>query len=435
MSGHRPDSVLRVRGGRELNGRIPIGGSKNASLPILTACLLTSERVRIRNLADVTDTKAMLDILRAIGCEVEAGGTTVAIKATSATGDVPVDLAGRMRASIVLLGPLLARTGQVRLPMPGGDAIGRRRIELHLNGLWRMGAEVEEREQAIIASARRLRGARIVFDMPTVTGTENVMMAAVLAEGRTEVLNAAREPHVQDLARFLTRLGARIEGAGTEHLVIDGVDQLGAGEHTVTSDYLEAGTYAMAVGATGGEAELEAAPAADLDVPLLKLQQAGIEVEATDRRLRVARRREIGSVDLITWVHPGFATDLQPQYMALMSQARGRSVISEYIFENRFQHVGELRRMGAEIEQLDGRTAVVHGPRRLRGSEVAVPDIRSGAALVIAALCAEGESTIHHPWHVDRGYPDLVGKLASLGADISRETAAVARPAQPGHDE
>lgn len=431
-----PDTVLRVRGGRELRGRIAIGGSKNASLPILAACLLTAQRVGLSNLADITDTRVMLDILRELGCEVELQGTSGAVRAEKPQGEVPVDLAGRMRASIVLLGPLLARTGHVHLPMPGGDAIGRRRIELHLNGLWRMGAEIEEREREITANCRRLHGARIVFDMPTVTGTENVMMAAVLAEGRTEILNAAREPHVQDLARFLTSLGARIQGAGTEHVVIDGVEELHGGEHRVTSDYLEAGTYAMAVGAAGGDVRMEASPVADLDVPLLKLQQAGLAIETDAGSLRVARPDQLSAVDLITWVHPGFATDLQPQYMALMTQARGQSVISEYIFENRFQHVGELVRMGAEIDQLDGRTALVSGPRRLRGADVAVPDIRSGAALVIAALCAEGETVIHHPWHVDRGYPDLVGKLTALGAEISREEVATsARPTTRGHEE
>lgn len=431
-----PDTVLRVRGGRELQGRIAIGGSKNASLPILAACLLTAERVQLSNLADVTDTRVMLEILRRLGCEVAVEGSAGSLRAQQPAGEVPVDLAGRMRASIVLLGPLLARTGHVRLPMPGGDAIGRRRIELHLNGLWRMGAQIEEQEHEIIASCRRLRGARVVFDMPTVTGTENVMMAAVLAEGRTEILNAAREPHVQDLARFLKTLGARIQGEGSEHILVDGVGELHGGKHTVTSDYLEAGTYAMAVGAAGGDVRMESAPTADLDVPLIKLQQAGLVIEAEADALRVARAGSLRAVDLITWVHPGFATDLQPQYMALMTQARGQAVISEYIFENRFQHVGELIRMGAEIEQLDGRTALVHGPRPLHGAEVAVPDIRSGAALVIAALCARGESVIHHPWHVDRGYPDLVGKLTALGAEIAREeVAAPARHSAAGHEE
>ena len=408
-----------MRGGRELSGRICIGGSKNATLPILAACLLTSEPVSIRNAAEVTDTAVMLEILAALGCRVADDS----IQAGEVSPEVPEDLARRMRASIVLLGPLLARTGHVRLPKPGGDDIGDRRVDQHLAGLRRMGAEIEETRTEIIGSSRGLTGARIVLDMPTVTGTENLMMAGTLADGRTEIINAAREPHVQDLARMLNGLGANIVGAGTHEIVVEGVESLHGGEHTVISDYLEAGTYAMAVAAAGGDVHLECSPVDDLPMLLLKLEEAGVGIEVEGDDLHVVRPagRELRAVDLTTWVHPGFPTDLQAQYTALMTQAAGTSTISEFLFENRFQHVPDLVKMGARIE-LKARTALVSGPTRLHGADVLVPDIRSGAALVIAALCAEGESVLHRSWHVDRGYPDLVARLTELGADIRRET-------------
>jgi UDP-N-acetylglucosamine 1-carboxyvinyltransferase len=375
--------------------------------------------VTLHNLAEVTDTAVMLEILTGLGCTV-ADDT---ITADRVQADVPEDLARRMRASIVLLGPLLARTGHVRLPKPGGDDIGDRRVEQHIAGLRRMGADIEETQTEIIGDARRLRGARIVLDMPTVTGTENLMMAATLAEGRTEIINAAREPHVQDLARMLNAIGANIVGAGTQEVVVEGVEKLHGGEHMVIADYLEAGTYAMAVAAAGGDVHLECSPVDDLPMLLLKLEEAGVGIEVEGDDLHVVRQasRALHAVDLTTWVHPGFPTDLQAQYTALMTQARGTSTISEFLFENRFQHAAELVKMGAVIE-LRARTALVTGPTRLHGTDVVVPDIRSGAALVIAALCAEGETVLHRSWHVDRGYPDLVARLTELGAEIRRET-------------
>jgi len=414
------DDVIRVTGGRPLHGRLCVGGSKNATLPILAACLLTAEPVRVTNLAEVTDTQVMLEILKGLGCDVDLP----LVHAADVSGRVSPELARKMRASLVLLGPLLARRGEVRLPRPGGDDIGTRRVEQHIGGLRRLGAVVEETPEEFIASADRLHGARIVLDMPTVTGTENLMMAAVLAKGRTEILNAAREPHVQDLALFLNGLGARVTGAGTDEIVVEGVEALHGGEHSIRPDYLEAGTYAIAVAATGGEIVLECSPSGDLNVPVIKLQQAGVEVDVGELEISIRRPSSspLRAVDLTTWVHPGFPTDLQAQYMALMTQAEGLSVISEYIFENRFQHVAELVKMGARIESLDGRTKAVHGPSRLRGTDLEVPDIRAGAAMVIAALCAEGESMLHHAWHVDRGYPDMVTRLAELGADIARVT-------------
>lgn len=416
------DEILRVEGGRELRGRIAIGGSKNATLPILAATLLTAAPVKITNLAEVTDTRVMLDILRHLGCMVAGEGGEVTITASAPGSEVPIDLAREMRASLLLLGPLLSRVGSVRLPRPGGDDIGTRRVEQHIGGLRRMGAEVEETEKEFIARAGRLRGARITLDMPTVTGTENLMMAAVLAEGRTEILNAAREPHVQDLARFLNAIGGRVVGAGTDQVVIEGVEQLGGGRHTVCADYLEAGTYAMAAAATGGEVILEGSPSGDLTTVLLKLEQTGVWVGVDEDALRVVRGAgmKLRATDLTTWVHPGFPTDLQSQYTALMTQAQGEAVVAEFLFEDRFRVVGELVKMGADIT-VKGRMALVRGPRRLKGLEVVVPDIRSGAALVIAALCAEGVTILRQAGHVDRGYPDLVGKLTEMGASISRE--------------
>jgi len=408
-----------VRGGRELAGRICIGGSKNATLPILAACLMTAEPVTVHNAAEVTDTGVMLEILAALGARVD--GETVT--AAQVTGEVPGALARRMRASIVLLGPLLARTGFVRVAKPGGDDIGVRRYEQHIAGLKRMGAQIDETDSEIVGRAKKLRGARIVLDMPTVTGTENILMAAALADGESEILNAAREPHVQDLARMLNSLGAKISGAGTQEITVEGVPSLHGGEHTVITDYLEAGTYAIAVAAAGGDVHLECSPVADLPMLLLKLEEAGVEVEAEGDDLHIVRHRgrRLQAVDLTTWVHPGFPTDLQPQYTALMTQATGTATVAEFLFENRFQHLPDLVKMGAVIT-LRARMALVKGPTRLRGTEMSVPDIRSGAALVIAALCAEGESVLTNSWHVDRGYPDLVSRLTELGADIRRDT-------------
>jgi UDP-N-acetylglucosamine 1-carboxyvinyltransferase len=297
-----------------------------------------------------------------------------------------------------------------------------------------MGANISETPTEIVAEAGRLHGARIVFDLPTVTGTENILLAGVLAEGRTEIFNAAREPHVQDLCRLLVKMGAHIEGIGTERLVVDGVSELGGAEHTVIADYLEAGTYALAVAATGGELRLECSRPEDLNIVLLKLEQAGAHVDSGDGWFRVGRQRQtaLEPNDMSTWTFPGFPTDLQAQYMALMTQADGETVISEYVHENRFQHVTQLAKMGAEITVQGRLHAVVHGPCRLRGTTLAIPDIRSGAALVIAAMCAEGTSVLHNSWHVERGYEDMAGKLASVGAQIESVTLEEAAGAS-GH--
>ena len=427
------DRALRITGGAQLVGDICVSGSKNAALPEMAAAVLTPGPVTLHNVPRVTDTALMADIFALLGGEAKGKGTVV-LDAGGLTGtDVPDELGRRMRATIVLLGALLARFGHARVPRPGGDDIGARRVEQHLRGLRQMGAHVNETATEIVATAERLRGDRIVFDLPTVTGTENILLAAVTAEGRTEIFNAAREPHVQDLCRLLVKMGARIEGVGTERLIVEGVGELVGAEHTVIADYLEAGTYAIAVAAAGGELRIECTRPEDLQLLLLKLEQAGAHVQTGDDWFRVGRepKTPVRPIDMSTWTFPGFPTDLQAQYMARMTQADGESVISEYVHENRFQHVRELVKMGAGVT-VEGRLhAIVHGPARLRGTELAIPDIRSGAALVIAALCAEGESLLRNAWHVERGYEDMVGKLSSVGARV--KTVSVDPESGSGH--
>jgi UDP-N-acetylglucosamine 1-carboxyvinyltransferase len=414
------EHALRITGGAQLAGSICVSGSKNAALPEMASALLTKEAVTLSNVPRVTDTTLMAQILTGLGGTAEGEGTMVLHMGGAKKSDVSDQLGRRMRATIVLLGALLGRFGHARVPRPGGDDIGARRIEQHLRGLRQMGAHITETETEILGEAERLRGERIVFDLPTVTGTENILLAAVLAEGRTEIFNAAREPHVQDLCRLLVKMGARIEGVGSERLVVDGVRELGGADHTVIADYLEAGTYAIAAAAVGGELRIECSRPEDLHVLLLKLEQAGAHVEVGEGSFRVGRqaRTRLRPIDMSTWTFPGFPTDLQAQYMALMTQAEGESVISEYVHENRFQHVRELAKMGAGITVQGRIHAIVHGPCRLRGTDVSIPDIRSGAALVIAAMCAEGQSLLRNSWHVERGYEDMAGKLASAGAKI-----------------
>jgi UDP-N-acetylglucosamine 1-carboxyvinyltransferase len=426
--------ALRITGGSQLVGNICISGSKNAALPEMAAAILTKETITLSNVPKVTDASVMAEILDHLGGKTEGSGTVTMRMAGAKGAEVPEELGRRMRATIVLLGAMLGRFGHARLPRPGGDDIGARRVEQHLRGLRQMGANISETPTEIVAEAGRLHGARIVFDLPTVTGTENILLAGVLAEGRTEIFNAAREPHVQDLCRLLVKMGARIEGIGTERLVVDGVSELGGAEHTVISDYLEAGTYAIAVAATGGDVRLECSRPEDLNMVLLKLEQAGAHVDSGDGWFRVGRQSNtrLQPNDMSTWTFPGFPTDLQAQYMALMTQADGETVISEYVHENRFQHVTQLAKMGAGITVRGRLHAAVHGPCRLRGTELAIPDIRSGAALVIAAMCAEGTSVLRNSWHVERGYEDMAGKLASVGARIESVTLEEAAGAS-GH--
>jgi UDP-N-acetylglucosamine 1-carboxyvinyltransferase len=406
-----------------LVGRVPISGSKNAVLPILAACLLTDEECKLKNVPRIEDVYIMAQLLERMGATVEWSETDRqqlrVNPAGLARGDVLASLASRMRASFLLMGPLLARRGEARVAKPGGDDIGMRRVEQHLVGLRLMGARVELEEGEFVARADRLKGATIHLDMPTVTGTENLMMAAATADGITTIHNAAREPHVVDLALFLEKMGARLRGIGTDILQIDGVRELSGATHRVIPDNIEAGTYAIAIAATGGEGTVEDVDTNDLRAMILKLRASGADVEDVGHALHVIGNGRLQPVDVTTWPHPGFPTDLQAPFVSLMTQADGRCVVSEAVFENRFQHVPELRKLGADI-YVEGRSAIISGPTALHGGSVRVPDIRSGAALVVAALCARGTTVLGNVFHLDRGYEDLVAKLEALGARITR---------------
>lgn len=412
---------LLIEGGTRLAGRVPISGSKNAVLPILAACLLTEEECRIKNVPGIEDVSTMVRLLEGMGVQLRwLDPQQLQVNAERlAKTDVLAAMANRMRASFLLMGPLLARRGEARVAKPGGDDIGMRRVEQHVHGLRLMGARVDLEGGEYVARADRLKGATIHLDMPTVTGTENLMMAAATADGITTIHNAAREPHVVDLAMFLGRMGARVQGIGTDVLQIEGVSELSGATHRVIPDNIEAGTYAVAIAATGGEGVLEDVETSDLRALILKLRAAGVEVEEQGHTLWVQATDRLHPVDVTTWPHPGFPTDLQAPFVSLMTQAQGRCVVSEAVFENRFQHVPELRKLGADI-YVEGRSAIVSGPSALHGGSVTIPDIRSGAALVVAALCARGTSSLDNIYHLDRGYQDIVAKFERLGAHLTR---------------
>jgi len=414
---------LIVEGGRPLEGEIPISGAKNAALPAMAACLLTAEPVTIHNVPQVRDTRTMKELLASSGVAVTAAdpGTLRLDAASIANPEAPYEIVRTMRASSLVLGPLLARTGRARVSLPGGCAIGARPVNLHVAGLEQLGATIRQEHGYIEAEAEHgLHGARINFDRITVTGTEDLLMAAVLAAGETVLENAAREPEVADLASLLTKMGARIEGAGTSTIRVQGVERLGGAEHTVIPDRIEAGTYLIAGAITGGEVRITGGRGDHLAALIAKLRQAGVEVsEDSDGGIRVLPTRKLSSVDATTEEYPGFATDLQAQYMALMTQAEGISLISETIFENRFMHVLELARMGANV-RAEGRQAIVAGPRVLSGAAVIASDLRASASLVLAALVARGETVIDRVYHLDRGYEQIERKLSAVGARIER---------------
>jgi UDP-N-acetylglucosamine 1-carboxyvinyltransferase len=408
---------------------VTVSGSKNAALPQMAASLLADGPLRLSNVPGIEDVETMCRLLGGLGAKVDRSRSEVQIDPRGVNqSELDGELGRRMRASLLLLGPLLATVGEAALPLPGGDDIGMRRVEQHLEGLRAMGAVVVEDEFGIRARVGHLHGAHIQLDLPTVTGTENLMMAAARADGITVISNAAREPHVVDLALCLKAMGARVSGAGGDRIVIEGVDRLHPAEHRVRADYIEAGTFAMAVAATGGDVLIDQLFCDDLGQVLHKLRWAGCQVEEGGTWLRISRPGELRAVDMTTWPHPGFATDLQAQYVALMTQAKGLSTVSEALFSNRFQHVEQLLRLGAEIS-LQGRSAMIRGGAPLRGAELSISDIRSGAALVIGALCAGGSSHLTNVHHLDRGYEDLVGKLTGLGASI---TLHPARPPEAG---
>jgi len=413
---------LVIEGGRPLEGEIVVSGAKNAALPAMAACLLTPETVTLRNVPRVRDTRTMADLLAANGANVtEEDPSTLRLRAESVTNpEASYEIVRTMRASSLVLGPLVARTGRARVSLPGGCAIGARPVNLHVSGLEQLGARIRQEHGYIEAVAENgLQGARIHFDRITVTGTEDLLMAAAVASGETVLVNAAREPEVADLAALLTKMGARIEGAGTSTIRIQGVERLGGAEHSIIADRIEAGTYLIAAAITGGELRLIGANAGHLAALVAKLRQAGVEIVEFNDAIRVLPTKKLASVDATTEEYPGFATDLQAQYMALMTQAEGISLISESIFENRFMHVLELARMGANV-RVEGRQAIVAGPRDLSGAAVIASDLRASASLVLAALVARGETVIDRVYHLDRGYERIEEKLSAAGARIQR---------------
>ena len=416
---------LRITGGKRLKGSIPIGGAKNAALPLMCAALLTDGELvlrRVPRLADI-DTMTSLLVQHGVTATLKNGnGYTMRLRADGvANTTAPYDLVRKMRASVLVLGPLLARHGQAKVSLPGGCAIGTRPIDLHLKGLQALGAEVVLESGYVTARAPKgLRGGRVVFPQVSVGATENLLMAASLAQGETVLVNAAREPEIADLARCLIAMGAQIEGAGSDQITVRGVDALHGAEHEIVADRIEAGTYAIAAAITGGEIELTGVDMALMEAPAKTLGEAGVAVTATQDGVRVAagNRRPQGA-DVMTEPFPGFPTDLQAQMMALMTVAEGAAMITETIFENRFMHVPELCRMGANIN-VHGASAIVRGVPQLSGAQVMATDLRASVSLVLAGLAASGETTVNRVYHLDRGYERLEEKLAACGADIRR---------------
>jgi UDP-N-acetylglucosamine 1-carboxyvinyltransferase len=412
---------LLIRGGRRLQGEVRISGAKNAALPILCAGLLVPGRVTLTNVPQLQDTATTLKLLERMGVATVREGSAVGLDASQVGAyEASYDLVKTMRASILVLGPLVARFGQARVSLPGGCAIGQRPVDQHIRGLQALGATIEIEHGDVVARAARLRGARIVTDMVTVTGTENLMMAAVLADGETVIENAAREPEVVDLAQALTAMGARIRGAGTDRVVVEGVASLHGASHRVMPDRIEAGTFLCAAAATGGNITLTGAQPAGMDATLEKLREAGATIDCGPDWIRLTMHGRPRALNLRTAPYPGLATDMQAQFMALNCIAQGAGVITETIFENRFMHALELQRLGADIT-IEGNTAVVRGVPALSGAAVMATDLRASAGLVVAGLVAEGETLVNRIYHLDRGYERMEAKLAALGARIERQ--------------
>jgi UDP-N-acetylglucosamine 1-carboxyvinyltransferase len=417
---------LRIRGGQSLHGTVNISGAKNAALPEICATLLTAEPVRLKNVPRLQDVATIRRILGSMGVETETHGERggMSFKAPDSIEPfAPYDLVKTMRASVMTLGPLLARFGHAKVSLPGGCAIGARPVDQHIKGLQAMGAEIVVEHGYMLAKLpagmKRLKGASITTDMVTVTGTENFMMAAVLAEGETVLENAAQEPEIPDLAEMLIKMGAKIEGHGTSKIRIQGVEKLHGCEHSVVADRIEAGTFLCAVAAAGGEVFLEHGRADHLDAVIDKLRDAGALIEAQTGGIKIKASGRMKAQTFRTTEYPGFPTDMQAQFMALNSVSEGVAKITETIFENRFMHVPELQRMGAKI-QIDGKVAVVEGIPRLSGATVMATDLRASASLVIAGLVADGETIVDRIYHLDRGYDRMEEKLRGIGADIER---------------
>lgn len=410
---------LIIDGGVPLSGTVRVSGAKNAVLPILAAALLSEADNIIEDVPDLQDVQTMVDVLRSLGARVEQSGDAYRIDARGPLfTETPFDLIGRMRASVLVMGPLLSRMGHVRITLPGGCAIGSRPIDQHLKGFEALGATIKSEHGYIEAHAKRLVGTTIYLDLPSVGATENIMMAAVLAHGETIIENAAEEPEIVDLANFLNSMGAKVRGAGTGTIRIEGVRELGGTRHAVIPDRIEAGTYMVAIAATGGEGWIEGVITEHLVPVIAKLREMGVYIAEEGDGLHVVGSRLLRPVDVKTLPYPGFPTDMQPQFMALLSRVPGASLVTETIFENRFRHVEELRRMGANI-RIEGRSAVIEGGA-LTGARVRATDLRAGAALVIAGLAAEGTTIVDDVYHLDRGYANLEKKLTALGARVRR---------------
>ncbi|WP_305822216.1 UDP-N-acetylglucosamine 1-carboxyvinyltransferase [Massilia brevitalea] len=411
---------LQIVGGKRLNGEIPVSGAKNAALPILCAGLLTAGDVELTNVPRLHDVKTILKLLEQTGLKVNQDDENVTLNGANITSlEAPYELVKTMRASILVLGPLLARFGEAKVSLPGGCAIGSRPVDQHIKGLRAMGAEITIEGGYIYAKAKKLKGARILTDMITVTGTENLLMAATLAEGETVLENAAREPEVTDLANLLVAMGAKIEGIGTDRLVIQGVPELHGARHAVISDRIEAATFLCAVAATGGDIVLTNTRTDIFDVALDKLREVGLQMEIGANTIRARMDARPQPVSFRTTEYPGFPTDMQAQFMAVNTIAAGPSRVTETIFENRFMHVQEMNRLGAVIST-EGNTAFIKGVDRLLGAEVMATDLRASASLVIAGMAAEGTTLIDRIYHLDRGYDRMEVKLSAVGADIVR---------------
>jgi len=412
---------ILIEGGKPLSGSIKVSGAKNAALPIMAGVILSTEPVRLTNVPALNDVETMAKVLQAIGIKSSClGGNVYQFDASGPVIDeAPYELVKTMRASFFVMGPLLARLKKARVPLPGGCAIGVRPVNIHLKGFEALGAQVSIEGGCAVAVAEKLRGARIILDFPSVGATENLMMAATLAEGRTVIDNAAQEPEIVDLAKFLNAIGAKIEGAGSPSITIDGVERLGGGEYRVMPDRIEAGTFAVMGAMTGGPIRVENCDPDHLLALINKLREMGADITTETDAIIVKADRRLRAIEVKTLPYPGFATDLQAQLMAAMCLAEGSSSVTETIFENRFMHVSELARMGASITIHD-RTAVVHGVKTLQGAPVSATDLRAGAAMVLAGLVAEGRTEISQVYHIDRGYEDLVGRILKLGASIQR---------------
>jgi UDP-N-acetylglucosamine 1-carboxyvinyltransferase len=419
--------LLRVFGGARLAGDVDVVGAKNSALKLMAVTLLAPGRSVVTNVPRITDIAIMAEVLRRLGCEVTAEDDRIEIDVPDECGtEADYDLVRRLRASICVLGPLLARRGHVRVAHPGGDAIGSRGLDMHVAGLRRMGADITSEHGFVIATAERLHGATIWLDFPSVGATENLLMAAVLAKGTTEIDNAAREPEIVDICEMLTAMGAKISGAGTSQLVVEGVDSLKPVEHRTVGDRIVAGTWAFAAAMTRGDVTVHGVPVSHLEIALDKLLTAGADVEPVDDGFRVRMGRRPTAVDVVTLPFPGFPTDLLPMAVGLAAVSEGASLITENIFDGRFMFIQELVRLGAEI-RTDGHHAVVRGRERLSGAPVSATDIRAGAGLAVAALCGDGVTEVSHVHHIDRGYPTFAADLTSLGAHVERVQA----PAEP----